>query len=136
MLKDKRNAKPKQVVKQSEGLDGSLFAEELPVWYDRSGKVCLKWSSRCEEEREQTMDLLEEVVSLKNLTEAYRRVKQNGGSSGVDGQSVGEHGEWLKNHHQSLIASILEGRYRPQLVKGIEIPKPNGGVRQLGIPTV
>ena len=136
MLNDKRNAKPKQDVKQSEGQHGSLFAEELPVWYERSGKVCRKWASRCEEEREQTMNLLEEVVSLKNLTEAYRQVKQNGGSSGVDGQSIGEFGEWLKNHHKELIANILEGRYRPQLVKGIEIPKPNGGVRQLGIPTV
>ena len=88
MINDKRNAKPKQDVKQSEGQHGSLFAEELPVWYERSGKVCRKWASRCEEEREQTMNLLEEVVSLKNLTEAYRQVKQNGGSSGVDGQSI------------------------------------------------
>ncbi len=136
MIKDNRNAKPKQSAEQVEGQLGSLFAEELPVWYERSGKVCPKWSSRCEGEREQTMKVLELIVSLRNLTEAYRRVKRNGGSSGIDGQSVSDFGEWIKLHHKSLRESIVEGTYRPQLVKGIEIPKPNGGVRLLGIPTV
>ena len=72
MIKDKENAEPMQPAGQGEGLTGSLFNEEIPVWYNGKGKVCPKWTSRCEEEREQTMNLLEEIASLWNLTKEPR----------------------------------------------------------------
>lgn len=136
MRKNKRNAEPMKLARQGEGIQSSLFEEEIPVWYDRTGGVCSKWVSRCKEERKQTMTILDEIVSLSNLIKAYRQVKQNGGSSGVDGESVKEFGAWLTKHHEDMKDSILRGKYRPSAVRGVEIPKPNGGVRLLGIPTV
>ncbi len=79
---------------------------------------------------------MEEVVSRENLNRAYRRVKANKGASGVDGMTIRELGDWIKQHKQELIAALVEGNYQPQAVRGVEIPKPGGGVRQLGIPTV
>jgi RNA-directed DNA polymerase len=83
-----------------------------------------------------TQYLMEEVVERENLNRAYRRVKANKGAPGVDGMTIGQLGEWIKQHKQELIAALLDGRYQPQAVRGVEIPKPGGGVRQLGIPTV
>jgi RNA-directed DNA polymerase len=80
--------------------------------------------------------LMEEVVNRENLNRAYRRVKANKGAPGVDGMTVRELGGWIKQHKQELIAALLDGSYQPQAVRGVEIPKPGGGVRQLGIPTV
>ena len=136
MIKDKENAKPMQLAGQGEGKFSSLFSDELPVWYDGSGKVCPKWTSRCSQEREQTMNLLEEIASLRNLVKAYRQVKSNAGSPGVDGIDVKEFGKWFRTHHGALKTEILNGDYRPSLVRGVEIPKPKGGKRLLGIPTV
>jgi RNA-directed DNA polymerase len=136
MIKDKENARPMDPAGQEEGALSSLFVEEIPVWYDGRGKVCPKWSSRCETERKQTMNLLDEIASLSNLVAAYRHVKSNGGSSGVDGVGVKEFGIWFRSNHVELRHKILDGTYRPSLVRGVEIPKPKGGVRLLGIPTV
>ncbi len=79
---------------------------------------------------------MEEVVSRENLNRAYRRVKANKGAPGVDGMTIRELGDWITQHKQELIASLVEGNYQPQAVRGVEIPKPGGGMRQLGIPTV
>jgi RNA-directed DNA polymerase len=83
-----------------------------------------------------TQHLMEEVVNRENLNRAYRRVKANKGAPGVDGMSLRELGDWIKRHKQELIGSLLDGSYQPQPVRGVEIPKPGGGMRQLGIPTV
>jgi len=83
-----------------------------------------------------TVDLMEEVCQRENLNRAYRRVQANKGAPGVDGMTVGELGVWVKEHKESLMASLLDGSYQPQPVRGVEIPKPGGGIRQLGIPTV
>ena len=136
MIKDKENAEPMQPAGQGEGVRGSLFKEEIPVWYDGKGKVCPKWTSRCEEEREQTMNLLEEIASLWNLTKAYKQVKRNGGSAGVDGIDIKEFGVWFKSNHIKLGEDLINGHYQPSLVRGVEIPKAKGGMRLLGIPTV
>ncbi len=80
--------------------------------------------------------LLEEIVSRENLNLAYKRVKANGGSHGVDGMTTEELLPYLKQHGAALRQSILEGVYTPQAVRRVEIPKPDGGTRQLGIPTV
>lgn len=81
-------------------------------------------------------NLMERVCHLANLDRACKCVKANKGSPGVDGLTVKELGEWLRIHKDELIASLLDGTYRPLPVKRVEIPKPGGGVRQLGIPTV
>ena len=80
--------------------------------------------------------LMEEVCQRENLNQAYRRVKANKGAPGVDGMTLRDLGSWLREHKEALIGLLLDGSYRPQPVRGVEIPKPGGGVRQLGIPTV
>ena len=88
-------------------------------------------------QRALTAHLMEQVCQPENLNRAYARVKANKGAPGVDGMSVGKLGAWLKLHKHELIASLLEGSYQPQPVRGVQIPKPGGaGMRQLGIPTV
>ncbi len=79
---------------------------------------------------------MEEVCQRENLNQAYQRVKANKGAPGVDGMTLRDLGSWLKEHKEALIASLRDGTYRPQPVRGVEIPKPGGGMRQLGIPTV
>jgi len=83
-----------------------------------------------------TSKLLEKVLNRENLNLAYKRVKKNEGSHGVDGMKVDELLPYLKQHGETLKQSILEGKYRPQPVRRVEIPKPDGGIRLLGIPTV
>ena len=83
-----------------------------------------------------TDTLMERICEPKNLNRAFKRVKSNRGSPGVDGMTVGELGSWLVAHKEELVASLLDGSYQPREVRGVEIPKPGGGVRQLGIPTV
>lgn len=83
-----------------------------------------------------TEKLLERIVSKRNLYEAYKRVKKNKGSHGVDGMRVDELLPYLQENVSSLISNLLSGKYEPQPVRRIEIPKPSGGVRLLGIPTV
>lgn len=83
-----------------------------------------------------TENLMEEVTHRDNLNRAYLRVMANQGAPGVDGMPVDELADWIAEHKQELIASLLDGTYRPQPVRGVEIPKPGGGMRQLGIPTV
>src|SRR6202051_1835537 len=79
---------------------------------------------------------MEEIVERENLKEALRRVKANKGASGVDGITVGQLDDHLKQHWPAIREQLLSGTYRPKPVKRVEIPKPDGGVRKLGIPTV
>ena len=81
-------------------------------------------------------DLLERILSRDNLNRAYKRVKSNKGAPGIDGMSVEEALPWLREHREELLESIRNGKYKPQPVRRKEIPKPDGGVRKLGIPTV
>lgn len=80
--------------------------------------------------------LMERITDHENLNRAYERVVANKGAPGVDGRSVRQLAGWIKPHQRELIASLLDGSYRPQAVRGVQIPKPGGGMRQLGIPTV
>jgi len=84
----------------------------------------------------ETEQLMEEVVERENLREALRRVKANKGSPGVDGMTVHDVPGYLKEHWPTLREQLLRGTYKPQPVRRVEIPKPDGGVRKLGIPTV
>lgn len=83
-----------------------------------------------------TVKLLERILHKRNLHEAYKRVKKNKGSHGVDGMEVEELLPYLKENVDSLTREILEGKYEPKPVRRVEIPKDNGKMRLLGIPTV
>ena len=83
-----------------------------------------------------SLSLLEEMLEASNREDALERVKENKGSAGIDGLSVKELPEYVAQNWSEIKAALMEGRYKPKPVKRVEIPKPNGGMRQLGIPTV
>lgn len=89
-----------------------------------------------DKKRALTQDLMERVASLANLMEAARRVLRNKGAAGVDGMTVRDLKRWFSEHWRELQERLETGQYRPQTVLGVQIPKPGGGMRQLGIPTV
>lgn len=80
--------------------------------------------------------LMEEVCESHNLEDALKRVRSNRGSPGVDGMTVAALGDYLDNHWSEIRNQLLRGVYEPKPVKRVEIPKPDGGLRKLGIPTV
>jgi len=85
---------------------------------------------------EETKTLMEVVCHEENIAFALKRVVANKGAPGIDGMKAGQLGEWLGENKEQLAKSLLEGTYKPQPVKRVEIPKPGGGARLLGIPTV
>ena len=93
-------------------------------------------AKRTDESSAITERLMEEVCERENCKQALRRVKANKGSPGVDGVTVHELPAYLKQHWTTLREQLRDGTYKPQPVKRVEIPKPDGGVRKLGIPTV
>ena len=89
-----------------------------------------------EETAGRSQNLLEAILYRDNLNRAYKRVKANKGAPGVDGMTVEEALSWLKEHGKEMTEAIRSGKYKPTAVRRKEIPKPDGGVRKLGIPTV
>src|SRR5271170_4580088 len=83
-----------------------------------------------------TCRIMEEICDRANLKEALRQVVGNKGSAGVDRMTVDQLGEYLKQHWLAIREQLLNGTYEPKPVRRVEIPKPDGGVRKLGIPTV
>ncbi len=80
--------------------------------------------------------MLEEILSEENMSKALKRVVSNKGASGVDGMQVRELVPHMSKHWSTIKAKLIEGKYTPTAVREVEIPKPNGGKRKLGIPTV
>ena len=80
--------------------------------------------------------MLEEILDIRNVQKALKQVTANKGAGGIDGMQTDGLRDYLNNHWQDLRQSILSGDYRPQAVRKVEIPKPAGGTRMLGIPTV
>ena len=89
-----------------------------------------------EEASSETTALMEQVVGRENLKRALRRVVTNKGAPGPDGMTVEELTPYLKSHWPRLRGELLENRYVPQAVRAVDIPKPGGGTRRLGVPTV
>ena len=87
-------------------------------------------------EEDSGQDLLAQVLSKANMVRAWKRVKANRGSAGVDGLSITETVEYLKTHWPGVREELRDGRYRPMPVRRVQIPKAGGGSRELGIPTV
>ncbi len=111
----------------SAGTDGGTGRERV----DRAGMLSL-----LERQRALTENLLERVVDYGNLMRAYRQVAENGGSSGTDQMDTVELREWLGKNINQLRGSLLTGQYEVRPVLKVEIHKPGGGMRMLGIPTV
>ena len=82
------------------------------------------------------MELLDKILNQENLNKAYKKVVSNKGVAGVDGVTVDEVAEYIKEHKEEIINKIKERKYKPQPVKRVQIPKENGKMRNLGIPTV
>ena len=81
-------------------------------------------------------DLLTHIVSPSNMNTAYRRVVGNAGSGGIDGMEVKELFPYLRSHKDELVKKLIDGKYRPNPVRRVEIPKDDGKKRPLGIPSV
>lgn len=85
---------------------------------------------------ESTMSLIEKITELNNLNQAFKKVKSNKGAAGVDAKDIEATRLYLKEEGQMITELIREGKYKPKAVRRVDIPKPNGGTRKLGIPTV
>ena len=80
--------------------------------------------------------LMEQICQSANLNQAYKRVKANKGAAGVDRITIEGLRDYIAEHKEELLSSLLDGSYQPNLVRGVQIPKSDGTKRQLGIPTV
>ncbi len=89
-----------------------------------------------EQERALTHDLMGAILCHSNIQQAYKQVKRNKGVAGIDQMPIVEFAEWYSHNAETLLSELYNGTYQPQGVKQVEIPKPNGGKRKLGIPTV
>src|SRR5882762_9385209 len=83
-----------------------------------------------------TEQLVEEMCDRENLGRAWKRVRRNKGSPGVDGMTIDDAKDYLREHWPGIRSQLLAGTYQPQPVKRVEIPKPDGGFRKLGVPCV
>ena len=127
---------PRIIPMEERAQSNRLFVEAVSVWYSQSGEVNPEWLSACKEERNLTSNLMEQIASPLNLSKAYQKVKHNCGAAGVDGMGVDDLQKWLGQNLTKLQEQLLSGSYQPSAVRGIQIPKSDGGKRQLGIPTV
>ena len=96
----------------------------------------INWTRVDEGSHQKTDQLMELLVHPTNMGRAYRQVVGNKGSAGIDGMTVEGLLEHLRTNWEQIKLALLSDAYYPQSVRAVEIPKPNGGIRQLGIPTV
>ena len=117
---------------------------ERPEWAGRvgggtaegTGAARQAFRASGEQAGDETVELMEEVLRRENLMAAYRRVVRNKGAGGVDGRSVDDLKHQMREDWPAIREALLGGTYEPSPVRKVEIPKPGGGVRTLGIPTV
>lgn len=133
MKETKKYAKSRQLNidlghQQKDRLETKSYAEAL--------SISMTSENRQNDQKKYQNGLLEKIINKDNLNEAYKRVKKNKGSHGIDKMGVDELLTYLKDNETELKASILNGSYKPTPVRRVEIPKPNGKKRPLGIPTV
>jgi len=107
---------------------------EAPIAADKGTEVSM---AKCKpEDPALPVLLMEEICQRENLRSALQRVRRNKGSPGIDGMTVKKLSGYLKKHWPQIREQLLAGTYHPQPVKRVEIPKSNGGIRKLGIPTL
>src|SRR5438034_5385034 len=105
------------------------------AWGEKKGTEALR-AKREAEDPAGNQRVMEEVCERENRREALKRVRSNQGSPGIDGMTVDELPGYLEQHWPAIREQLKSGTYEPKPVKRVEIPKPDGGVRKLGIPTV
>jgi len=127
-----KESKYSQPLKEGSLRKDSSESERYAGVYD-SLKITENNITNADKSRER---LLEQILDKDNLNTAFRRVKSNKGAHGVDGMEVDELLQYLRDNGDQLRQSILDGKYRPNPVRRVEIPKDNGKKRSLGIPTV
>jgi RNA-directed DNA polymerase len=120
----------------SKAQETSTSKTRLEIGRTKRGQSTVVRSPEKKDDRSETCTLMEEILSKQNMTIAYKRVKANKGSGGIDGMTVDELKPYLDDAWPFLKAEILDGSYKPAAVKCVMIPKPSGGERMLGIPTV
>ena len=115
------------------------YLQRVPAEQEGYAEVCVSpkiTENNITDTNEQTEGLLEQILAGENLNLAYRQVKRNKGAGGIDGMQVDELLPFLRENRKELVQSLRDGKYRPQPVRRAEIPKDNGKIRKLGIPTV
>ena len=115
------------------------YLQRVPAEQEENAEVCTSQKiaeNNITDTNEQTEGLLEQILAGENLNLAYKQVKRNKGAGGTDGMQVDELLPFLREHQNELVQSLRDGKYRPQPVRRVEIPKDNGKTRKLGIPTV
>lgn len=136
MRKDDKHQKKQKAEQLSLFNTANVPVQESKGGTGKKSETGDELSSRLERQRTLTGHLLEQIVDYGNLRRAYDQVETNGGSSGVDRMSIEGLGQWMRKLHSDLRTSILNESYEVQAVRKVEIPKPTGGTRMLGIPTV
>ena len=115
------------------------YLQRVPAEQEENAEVCASpkiTENNITDTNEQTEGLLEQILTGENLNLAYKQVKRNKGAGGIDGMQVDELLPFLRENRKELVQSLRDGKYRPQPVRRAEIPKDNGKIRKLGIPTV
>jgi RNA-directed DNA polymerase len=115
--------------------EGNTSVRQLELPLEAPGDEAVT-GTRGEDAPVEGTDLLERVLEAENLRRALHQVRRNQGAPGVDGMTVDDLGAYLKTHWPTIRAALLAGTYVPQPVRRTELPKPGGGTRNLGIPTV
>lgn len=134
MRKDRKQQKNGRLTTKESGQQTILF--RYPGSTGKRQETGVELSSRLSTQRSLTVNLLDEIVAYDNLDRAHRQVVSNGGSSGIDKMDVKGLGIWLNTHLSWLRQSLLTEQYEVSGVRKVEIDKPDGGTRTLGIPTV
>ena len=132
-MKDSRRIQGKQTTSY-EGCLTEVGVE--PRWMSGAQRILPAETDGKDNGKAGTFGLLERILNKENLNAAYKQVKRNKGSHGIDGMKVDELLPYLRENGDKLIEELKAGTYRPKPVRRVEIPKPDGGVRLLGIPTV
>ena len=115
------------------------YLQRVPAEQEENAEVCTSQKiveNNITNTNEQTEGLLEQILAGENRNLAYKQVKRNKGAGGIDGMQVDELLPFLRENRKELLQSLRDGKYRPQPVRRVEIPKDNGKTRKLGIPTV
>ena len=136
MSKDNKMPKLRLIHRQGDLFKGQCGAPNPPGGGTKRNQMRAELSSRLAAQRTLTMGIMDKISEHGAIREAFQAVQAKQGASGIDGISVWEYESGLVKHINQLHEELRKGSYRPQAVRGVEIPKPNGGKRQLGIPTV
>lgn len=110
------------------------YCQKDNVEHERYDRACSTFYG--EQNNQDGVDLFEKIISRSNLNQAYLQVVRNKGAAGIDGMTYDQLFPYLRENREVLLSQLRTGKYKPQPVLRVEIPKPTGGVRKLGIPTV